>query len=115
MKNQNTMSSSRLLIAALLSLIPMLLLTTTPTASPIVNSYNMLDSRELPLLRHFSRTFLREPMPWEDGYFDPSYHAWPKNRQQQVLDNDKQSVKLTSDESVSGKTVGAAAASNSSN
>jgi len=22
--------------------------------------------------------YLREPMPWEDGYFDPSYHAWPK-------------------------------------
>lgn len=25
------------------------------------------------------RALLREPMPWEDGYFDPSYHAWPKS------------------------------------
>lgn len=46
-----------------------------------------------------SISFLRDPMPWEDGYFDPSYHAWPKSRQQV---GDKQTVKLTSDESVEG-------------
>lgn len=34
---------------------------------------------------------LVEPRPWEDGYFDPSYHAWPKNSRM----GDKQSVKST--------------------
>lgn len=23
---------------------------------------------------------LKEPMPWEDGFFRAEYHAWPKNR-----------------------------------
>lgn len=36
----------------------------------------------------------RDPMPWEDGYFDPSYHAWPKG---------KQVNKLTSEQSESAK------------
>lgn len=57
---------------------------------------------------------LRDPMPWEDGYFDPSYHAWPKQpasssarssssqqqQQQQVAASatgDKQSSKLMSE------------------
>lgn len=41
------------------------------------------------------RSLMREPMPWEDGYFDPSYHAWPKsssgNRQQSA--SDKQTLR----------------------
>lgn len=65
-------------------------------AWPIVNNKLVagLGSLESPpnLLRR-TRSFLREPMPWEDGYFDPSYHVWPKNRQQSM--GDKQSVKLT--------------------
>lgn len=31
-----------------------------------------------PSRRHYQRGFHRDPMPWEDGYFDPTYHAWPK-------------------------------------
>lgn len=42
---------------------------------------------------HSSISMLRDPMPWEDGFFDPTYHAWPKSRQEQVAD--KKSVKLT--------------------
>lgn len=34
-------------------------------------------SRQKHVLRPFV-AHLREPMPWEDGYFDPTYHAWPK-------------------------------------
>lgn len=69
-------------------------------ASPIV--YGYLNPWEVQL-KH-SAGLLREPMPWEDGYFDPSYHAWPKaGRQQQV--GDKQSVKLTG--SASQTAVGA--------
>ena len=33
--------------------------------------------------RHAPRplvAFLRAPMPWEDGYFDPSYHAFAKDK-----------------------------------
>lgn len=37
---------------------------------------------------HIAR--LRDPMPWEDGYFDPSYHAWPKNRQSGVKATSKE-------------------------
>lgn len=45
--------------------------------------------------RHLSpMAYLREPMPWEDGYFDPTYHSWPKGRQQSV--SDKQLVKFVS-------------------
>lgn len=65
-------------------------------AKPIVNGY--LNPWEVPF-RH-SSGFLREPMPWEDGYFDPSYHAWPKSRQQQV--GSKQALKIASDSTMSG-------------
>lgn len=68
----------------------------TSDGSPIVNGH--LDVLEQVPFRH-SRSFLRDPMPWEDGYFDPAYHVWPKGRQHL---GDKQSVKLTSDESVEG-------------
>jgi hypothetical protein len=40
------------------------------------------------------RQWLREPMPWEDGYFDPTYHAWPASKSRQQEAADKQSVKL---------------------
>lgn len=36
------------------------------------------------------RSLLRDPNPWEDGYFDPSYHAWPKNRQSSASKVSKQ-------------------------
>lgn len=42
-----------------------------------------------PIGNGHSLGIMRDPMPWEDGYFDPSYHAWPKSGQQQV--GDKQS------------------------
>lgn len=64
---------------------------------PIINGHLDTPWQGLPFKR--SVRFLRDPMPWEDGYFDPAYHAWPKSRQQL---GDKQSVKLTSDESVEG-------------
>lgn len=69
---------------------------TVANAMPIVNSY--LNPWEVPF-RH-SVGLLRDPMPWEDGYFDPVYHAWPESRQQQM--GDKQSIKLASEETVSG-------------
>lgn len=65
--------------------------------SPIINGQLLEAPWQVPF-RH-SVSFLRDPMPWEDGYFDPAYHVWPKSRQQM---GDKQSVKLTSDESVEG-------------
>lgn len=37
---------------------------------------------------------LRDPMPWEDEYFDPAYHVWPKGK--------KQSAKSSGDKSVEG-------------
>ena len=40
---------------------------------------------------HLRRSFLRDPMPWEDGYFDPTYHAWPKG--QKELGADKKAIK----------------------
>lgn len=74
--------------------------------SPIVNGY--LNPWEIPFRHHQqSAVALRDPMPWEDGYFDPSYHAWPKSghrgQQQQVSANDKQSASklMTDDESSS--------------
>lgn len=54
---------------------------------------------ESPMMRHAS-AFARDPMPWEDGYFDPSYHAWPKSRQQQVVE--KSARRLTSEVETSG-------------
>lgn len=30
-------------------------------------------------------SMLRAPMPWEDGYFDPSYHAWSKGKEEQTV------------------------------
>lgn len=73
------------------------------SASPIV--YGYLNPWEVQL-KH-SAGLLREPMPWEDGYFDPSYHVWPKSiqRQQQQQVGDKQSVKLAG--SASETAVGA--------
>lgn len=43
---------------------------------------------------------LLDPMPWEDGYFDPSYHTWPKSRQAQV--GSKHSIKLVADNDSAG-------------
>lgn len=63
-------------------------------SSPIANGHLLSKAFDSSSYRH-SAGFLRDPMPWEDGYFDPSYHPWPKeNRQQQA--GDKQSVKFTS-------------------
>lgn len=33
--------------------------------------------------KHSGINMFRAPMPWEDGYFDPSYHAWSKGKEQQ--------------------------------
>lgn len=70
--------------------------------SPLVGGY--LNPWEIPFRHHQqSAVALRDPMPWEDGYFDPSYHAWPKSHQrQQVAANDKQpaSKLMTGDESL---------------
>lgn len=85
--------------SALLVLISVALVATVCTnirqvsGSPIVSSGNLLSPWQVPAMRH-SASFMRDPMPWEDGYFDPSYHAWPKSRQQQV--GDKQSVNVAS-------------------
>lgn len=68
-------------------------------AKPIVNGH----LREVPFSQRAQLRgahFLRDPMPWEDGYFDPTYHSWPKSRQQQV--GDSKSVKLASEQTVSG-------------
>lgn len=93
-----TRSLSSLLSLLLVAVSLLLMLATQPVqGSPIVNGH--LGPWEGPL-RH-SAGLLRDPMPWEDGYFDPSYHTWPKNRQQQL--GDKQSLKLTSDETVIGQ------------
>ena len=43
---------------------------------------------------------LRDPMPWEEGYFDPTYHVWPKGRQEQV--GEKQSARLASEQTMTG-------------
>lgn len=73
------------------------------SASPIV--YGYLNPWEVQL-KH-SAGLLREPMPWEDGYFDPSYHVWPKSiRQQQQQVGDKQSVKLTGSASETAVSAG---------
>jgi len=92
--------SPQVMAAILLALASLLLLLQLQlqlaAASPVVSGY--LNPWQVPF-RH-SAGMLREPMPWEDGYFDPSYHAWPKSRQQQV--GDKQSVRLASDQTVFG-------------
>lgn len=31
---------------------------------------------------------LRDPMPWEGEYFDPSYHKWPKSSGSSKITND---------------------------
>lgn len=28
--------------------------------------------------QRLAKRLARDPMPWEDNYFDPAYHAWPK-------------------------------------
>ena len=53
-------------------------------ANPIVGGY--LSPWEVPLRHRHQASLMRDPMPWEDGYFDPTYHAWPKSRRQQVAD-----------------------------
>lgn len=63
-------------------------------ASPIVN---LLAGRAG---RHHQVSRLRDPMPWEDGYFDPTYHSWPKSKQDQAAD--KQSVKIASEATMTG-------------
>lgn len=37
-------------------------------------------------------SYLRDPMPWEDGYFDPSYHSWSK---QTSIDKSESASKKT--------------------
>lgn len=37
---------------------------------------------------------LRDPMPWEGEYFDPTYHKWPKT------DDDKKAKRFVSDETI---------------
>lgn len=72
-----------------LLLLALLLQRPAPAAgAPIVD----LSGRRWRVGRQIAR--LREPMPWEDGYFDPSYHVWPKGRQQAAAE--KQSVKFHS-------------------
>lgn len=92
-------TSKSIIIIVIISIVFILNLTLNLSlveTSPIANGYLLsraFDSRSSIVRR--SPRFLRDPMPWEDGYFDPSYHPWPKeNRQQQVGDN-KQSVRIT--------------------
>lgn len=49
------------------------------------------------------RSLLREPMPWEDSYFDPSYHAWPKSSNGKQSASEKGSLRaLVSQQQVNG-------------
>lgn len=61
----------------------------------IIAISNMEITEALPLVGRGGpssrRSFLRDPMPWEDGYFDPSYHAWPKGKQSDG--GDKKAIK----------------------
>lgn len=42
--------------------------------------------------RHQAISYLREAMPWEDGYFDPFYHKWSNDAKKTA--SDSKSVKL---------------------
>lgn len=77
--------------------------------TPVIIIVSLLECQQMngaPLVglqQHIS--MIRDPMPWEDGYFDPTYHVWPKSRHhQQVVD--KQAIKLTNEQSAeSGKSI----------
>lgn len=53
-------------------------------ATPIVAAGGYLNPWQVALRQNKLRyaasapAYLRQPMPWEDGYFDPTYHTWPK-------------------------------------
>lgn len=59
----------------------------------MVMSRNMIGqqpvSYALPVgsLKQPAISMLRAPMPWEDGYFDPSYHAWSKGKEEKTASN----------------------------
>lgn len=45
---------------------------------------------------------LRDPMPWEGEYFDPSYHRWPKSSDVKINGEDKKAKRFISDEIMLG-------------
>lgn len=77
------------------------------SGSPIVSGY--LNGWEVPFRHNRHQvSLLRDPMPWEDGYFDPAYHSWSKDQSGPSQAGDKQSsvAKLVSDETMSGSIAG---------
>lgn len=105
--HQSPLAAAKFVQFFALTIIMMMSLLKVTECSPIVTGY--LNPWEIPFRHHQQSgvVALRDPMPWEDGYFDPSYHAWPKSgRGQQVAANDKQQLSAsklmtTGDESAS--------------